>query len=77
MAELAFLALFAVALFVEYADNRFGVYAEGHLLHLHRFEEFGGFAFGGLGGGFFAIFLRLFGFFSFLFRGFGGGGLGL
>lgn len=76
MAEFAFLALFAVALFEEYAQDCFWVDSKGHFLHLHGFEEFGRFAFRGFGGGFFSLLLRFFGFFSFLFGGFGGGGLG-
>lgn len=75
MAEFAFLALFAVALFEEYAEYGLGIHAEGHLLRLHGFEEFGGLAFGRFGGGFFAFFLGFLGVFSFLFGGFGRGGL--
>lgn len=75
MAEFAFLALFAVALFVEYAEHGFWIYAKGDLLYLDGFEKFGGFALGGFGGGLFSFFLRLFRIFSFLFGGFGRGGL--
>lgn len=76
MAEFAFLALFAIALFEEDAEHRFGIHAEGHFLHLHGFEKFGSFALGGFGGELLSFFLRLFCVFSFLFGGFGGGGLG-
>ena len=76
MAEFAFLALFAIALFVEDAEDCFRVDAKGHLLDLYGFEEFGGFALRGFGRGFFSFLLRFFGVFSFLFGRFGGGGLG-
>lgn len=63
--ELALLSLLAIPLFVELADDRFGVDAEGHLLHLDGFEKRRCFKPRFLGRGLFFLplfFLRLFSF---------------
>ena len=76
MAELAFPALFAIALLVVLTQHRLRIHTERHFLNLHRFEEIGRFTFGLIRGGFFLFALGFFGVFTFLFGGFGRGGLG-
>jgi hypothetical protein len=58
--ELAFLALFAIALLEKLTENGFGVNAEWHLLNLDGFEELGDFFAGLLSGRLFFLLLELF-----------------
>lgn len=62
VAELALLALLTTTLLVEDTKNGLGIHTEGHLLHLDRLEQLGGFTLGPLGGGLFGLALCLLGF---------------
>jgi hypothetical protein len=72
--ELAFLALFAIALLEKLTENGLGVDTEWNLLNLDGFEELGDFFAGLLGGRFFFLFLELFGRFLLLVGGASRGG---
>lgn len=75
MTELAFLALFTVTLLEELAQDGLRVDAEGDLLNLHRFEEFGGLALGLFGCGLLSLSLFLFRCFLLFFRRFARSGV--
>lgn len=76
VAEFALFPLLAVALLEKLAEDGFWVDAEGHFLHLDRFEQLGGFPLRLLRGFLFFLALGLLGVLAFLLGGFGGRGLG-
>lgn len=71
MAEFTLSPFITMPLFIKLTQNSLGIDAKGHFLDLDGFEEFGGFAGGGVGGCFFFFALQFFGFFAFGFGAFG------
>lgn len=77
MAEFTLPSLFAIALFIKYAQYCFRVHPEWHFLHLYRLEKLGCFPLRLFVRGLFFLFLGFLGGFSLLFWGLGLRCLGL